>query len=317
MKFPMKWWAQLLLLVILAGVLYLLNSMYPGLLGRIKTMSAPSSVSVADSVEEKEGTAADIYTLMLVTEKGEKASVQSTDFLKHGQYFESSSSGEIYYAAVVDLCEHSATYTMRRFPSMTSKNFRTYPRDQRYGTDGVSVYYNDNVGFDAGDCSTKHAPKILDSADPKTFEPKIVSSFNISQGNYSQGFYSRDAKSVFHGLRILSGVDPKTFQLTESVAITKDKNHIYLWDELIPKADPATYSIVLHTAGGRGTVYGRDKDSAFVNYCRLEGVDPESFSAVTNTGSDTFRVDTSDKSGPFSIDVSQNAGVTASCKVIR
>jgi len=263
----------------------------------------------------------------LATNSGE-TDLQVDQLLTTGSfYFQNRETGELYNLISYDNYSNPSTYKLtayklKKIEGIDHNNFYVYQKDIRYATDLKNVYLDEwtPTGFTSSldyryslQSDYIFSLQILEGADPKTFEPNIITTFPVSQGNTYQGFYSRDTKTVFYGSEALEGVDAQTFKISENVSITSDKNHVYLWNKIIPLADPATYTIIFDgSAAGRGTVYGKDKNNVFVDYCLLTGVDSNSFT-IKDWG-----IEYSDKQGIFSIDLRKNEErIVESCGVTR
>lgn len=258
---------------------------------------------------------APIGTYKLIVVNGSEIDLQAENLLQNGLYYKDRELGKIYHVAFRDDCAEQKTIKLKPVEYVNSDEFSVYKKDGRYARDLQKVYFDEwQIDFS---CENSYTLQILQGADPETFEPKIVTTFPVSQGNTFQGLYSRDSKTVFYGSEVLVGADSETFRISENVSVTSDKNHVYLWNEIIPGADPSTYTIVRdYSAAGRGTIYGKDKNSVFVDYCLLKGVDATSFSITwnQNLGKDEFV----DKSGIFRIELEKSkTGDTGSCNVIR
>ncbi len=265
----------------------------------------------------------------LVTNSGE-TNLQVDQLLTTGGfYFQNRGTGELYNLISYDDYSNQSTINtpllkLKKIEDVNYNNFYVYQKDTRYATDLKNVYYIEwtPTGFTSSlnyrysvQSDYNYTLQILRGADLKTFEPNIVTTFPISQGNGFQGLYSRDIKTVFYGSEALEGVDAPTFKLSEDVSITSDKNRVYLWNKIIPLADPETYIIIFDgSADGRGTVYGKDKNNVFVDYCLLTGIDPNSFSINWNRDPTEY----ADKQGVFNIDLQKNKErIVESCIVVR
>ena len=187
------------------------------------------------------------------------------------------------------------------------KGFSIFEIDYRYAHDLTNVYAVLSVPW-----SPVYVFGVIEEADLLTFEPKIVEQFDVSQGNTFQGWISRDKNNVYYKHEIFEHADPESFEISENVSINKDKNNVYLWRKILPKADPQTYEILLdESAAGSGTVYGKDKNDFFVDYCMVSEVDVASvnFEYVPGEG----RV-FSDKNGVFIIEHNEESNA---CSVVR
>jgi hypothetical protein len=158
------------------------------------------------------------------------------------------------------------------------ETFQVDEFSSEYATDKSNVYYFWRTPFEA---SSNDGVKIIEGADPDTFEAKIVRLFPVSQGNTYQGRISRDDTSVFYRGDVIDGADPNTYTVGENVSINFDDDDVFLWHEKIPKADPKTYEVIFDTSGaGRGTVFGRDsqqcyRDSEVINCSDVPSTEQE------------------------------------------
>ena len=144
-------------------------------------------------------------------------------------------------------------------------NFSNYKKDENY------VYY----GTD-----------IVDGADPKTFsiineefakdKSHIYYEGDMLEDSDSSTFVvgsiPKDKTNVYLLLtcedniwdqcyRKVDGADPLTFQLF-SYGFSKDKSHVFYNTEIIPEADPITFTI--HDGGKYDYTYGYDKNYIFI-----------------------------------------------------
>lgn len=196
---------------------------------------------------------------------------------------------------------------LRHASAINLNNFSVYENDSRYAHDSIKVYAVLSIPW-----SEDYEFGVIEEADPLTFKPKIVEQFDVSQGNGFQGWISRDKNHVYYKYEIFEHADPKSFVISENVSINKDKNNVYLWRKILPKADPQTYEILLdESAAHPGTVYGKDKNNFFVDYCTVSGTDTPSvkFEYIPGEGR-RF----SDKNGIFTIDHSKEQNT---CSVVR
>ena len=203
---------------------------------------------------------APIGTYKLIVANDSEIDLRADNLLQNGLYYKDRESGKIYYTVFRDDCVEQKTVKLKLTEDVNSDKFFVYKKDGRYARDLQKVYFDEwQIDFS---CANSYTLQILPGADPETFEPKIVTTFPVSQGNTFQGLYSRDSKTVFYGSEVLAGADSETFRISENVSITSDRNHVYLWNEIIPGADPSFYTIVRdYSAAGRGTVYGKDKNN--------------------------------------------------------
>jgi len=272
-----------------------------------------------ESIQSNESTPSNAYKLYkLIDVKGVESELQAENLIQNGLYYKDRKSGEIYYLAFDNsFDDERPIYKLKSIEGVNNDKFFVYQKDGRYATDLKNVYFVKDEEASVFGGSGNYSLHVLRGADPKTFEPKIVTNFPVSQGNYFQGLYSRDSKTVFYGSTPLPDVDAETFKISDHVSVTSDKNHVYLWNKTIPGADPLTYVVIAdYSAEGRGTVYGKDKNGVFVDYCLLRGVDAESFSINwnQNLGKDEFI----DRFGIFNIERRENeAGSVELCSVIR
>jgi len=187
------------------------------------------------------------------------------DYRVLGDYYISLVTDEVFYYTGDGVILESLVL----IEGFTSSEFQLYKEDlySRYATDGVLVYIVDN--FDPF-CDCPNELRILNEADPDTFEPYIVSKFNISQGNTYQAWISRDKEKVFYQNTVIEGADAKTFRVGEDVPINYDAENVFLYYKIIPDADPNTYQVIFHTGTeGRGKVFGKDATSCFFEYQKI------------------------------------------------
>jgi len=222
-------------------------------------------------------------------------------------YFLDDNSQKIYYLENY-LDENSVR--LKHAPNVNFNDFSIYENDSRYAHDSVSVYAVLPVPF-LGESSQDFG--IIKEADPQTFEPQIVKQFDVSQGNFFQSFISRDKNHVYYRYDIFEHADPQSFVMTNYVSINKDRTNVYLWMKIVPGADPQTYEILRDmSAAGPGTVYGKDKNNFFIDYCMVSGVDTAS--VKVEFAPPNWEVRLSDMGGEFAIDYSEEQNT---CLVIR
>jgi len=223
--------------------------------------------------------------------------------LKGGSFFIDSRNSDVFYTSYLDYCaEREPEYSreLKKIEGVIGSNFYVYWKYPVYAADGEKVYFNRQyIGEDMG-CSEKWTLAVLQDADPNTFEPKIVTNFNISQGNSFQALYAKDEDTVWYDGQVLEGVDAGTFEVTDTVRITKDKNNVYLSNVIIPGADPETFIVKMDVH--RGEIYATDKNNLFISFCAVSGVDLNTFEFVKYGGADNEYKDTlRDKDGEFQV----------------
>lgn len=148
---------------------------------------------------------------------------------------------------------------------LATSSMKIFQKDQRYTTDGVHVYFTDDLDRSDGDLDP--ITSVMSKADPATFEPKIVESFAVAQGNTYRSWVSRDKNYVFYQDQIIDGADPVTFTFDEEVPITKDVDDVFLDFKILPNADPETYKVIFNTSTTfLGKVFGQDKNNCYLNY---------------------------------------------------
>ncbi|MEX0672472.1 MAG: DKNYY domain-containing protein [Candidatus Paceibacterota bacterium] len=303
-------------IIVAVGVSVLLTALVVGF-GVYFVMSKfadPQKQTGSDLVTETEGVN-DISELVLQDvvdeivyveqESGELAQLDTNKLKKAGRYYYVDIEAQKIYYLKKNIDGDSVQ--LGNATTIDSKSFSIYKNDNRYAHDLINVYAVLSIPW-----SSDYEFGVIEKADPLTFEPKIVEQFDVSQGNTFQGWISRDKNNVYYKYEIFEHADPKSFEISENVSINKDKNNVYLWREILPKADPQTYEILLdESAAGRGTVYGKDKNNLFVDYCTLSGVDTASvnFEYVPNKG----RV-FSDKNGVFTIKHDEESNT---CSIVR
>lgn len=93
--------------------------------------------------------------------------------------------------------------------------------------DGMGYYIKDKNYVFFSDYSYHYDFKIIDGADPKTFEL-------IGKQNVWMGAYTKDKRYIYFGLKRMDGVDRESFTVTELGGnIAKDKNHSYFKDKIV------------------------------------------------------------------------------------
>lgn len=251
----------------------------------------------------------------LISNSDNETELSAQELLQNGLYYKNTVSGELYYIIFEDNCSDQKIYKLKPLSGIENNNLFVYKKDGRYATDFKNVYFDEwQTDFD---CSGDYELHILPGSDPKTFEPNIETIFDIPQGNTFRGLYSRDLKAVFYGAEILDRIDVKTFKISKDILITSDKNYVYLWNKIIPNADPSTYVVIRNDGSSvRGVVYGKDKNNVFVDRCLLKGVDSNSFE-----NKDLKSGEFIDKFGVFDIKLyeerTEDSFEIVSCNVIR
>ncbi len=148
---------------------------------------------------------------------------------------------------------------------LATSSMKLFQKDQRYTTDGVNVYLTDDLEPFGGGLNPD--TYVIQSADPATFEPKIVESFTVSQGNSYRNWVSSDKNHVYYQDKIIEGADPSSFTFDEEVPITKDVDDVFLDFKKLPNADPVTYKVIFNTSSDfLGKVFGQDKNNCYLNY---------------------------------------------------
>ncbi len=139
-------------------------------------------------------------------------------------------------------------------------------------TEDFYVYNHNRVFYDSGFGKTSTTvyfqDKVIQDADPKTFQP-------------IDGYFSRDHQYVFCGSEIIVGADPETFSPFEiyesSRGFNYDKNHVYYMTEIVENADPETF-VTWEDSG-----YGKDKNHVFFEKHLLTEANPETFEPINTT----------------------------------
>jgi hypothetical protein len=123
---------------------------------------------------------------------------------------------------------------------------------------------------------------LIPGADPKTFE-------SIPGAGY--GYY-RDQNHVYLYEKVIPEANPASFRSSLETApypvYSQDDKHVYVSGNLVPEADVKTFEVL-----GQGT-YGRDSQHVFYRGKIIEGADPQSFE-VTAGDDDDSPTDAKDK----------------------
>ncbi|MFC1810648.1 DKNYY domain-containing protein [Patescibacteria group bacterium] len=151
-----------------------------------------------------------------------------------------------------------------------------YAEDEYY-IDEDAAYYISNI-------PTKNQRRIIESADPSTFEV-------IGDG------YSKDGNSAYWIDKTIENSDPDTFIVLEN-GYEKDKDRVYFRDLVLEDADPNTFEIINHEISYRYCAnYGRDENTVWKNSSEILGRDPSTFKLI-----DRECVYSKDKNGVYLID---------------
>jgi len=157
----------------------------------------------------------------------------------------------------------------------------------RYATDGKYVYAF-RAAFEF--CDVVSGFTVIPNVDLASFE--ILNSYYSKDKNQVFKTSLRETEGrrldsdtqeiIFSANMIVLNADPETFRLYDRnmrmFGITLDKNNVYLGDKIIPNADPGSFEIIRDfSAFGPGTIYARDDNSVFIDYCLLSGVQPDEF----------------------------------------
>jgi len=90
------------------------------------------------------------------------------------------------------------------------------------------------------------------------------------------GYAKTDSAVFVHG-KVLSGIDPASFQVFENSSYARDRTSVLVDGEVIPGADPATFEVlaapVRHARDRRHVYYGKKV---------VEGADPASIAQISN-----------------------------------
>lgn len=261
----------------------------------------------------------------LIGTDGQEKELQNSELFENGNYYKHRATGEI-YSIIYDESE------CNRIDGLNSKSlklkkiatkgdfFAVYQKDKRYATDSKNVYFTDLPEQEPG-CNYDLNIKIVKGANPNTFEPRIETLSGMNSGNFFNGIYARDNKNIFFGAEKLNVADRETFRLTEDVPITIDKFNVYLWNEIIPKANPETYIVVENYSGhSQGTVYGMDENHVFIDYCLMIDVDMKTFEITSKNRPRVgdYEDEFLDKYGRFKINADTRYTVKAdSCPIVR
>lgn len=108
---------------------------------------------------------------------------------------------------------------------------------------------------------------LLPETDPNTFV--------FIDGKFST--YAKDATHVYLHCQVLPTADPKTFTLVEdgnAVYYSKDATHVYFEAEVIAGADPQTFTVLEDIHSG---FFSKDWQHVYIGTEILTGADPETF----------------------------------------
>lgn len=137
-------------------------------------------------------------------------------------------------------------------PELDPKTFM--PIDTLYAKDSKKVYMNQKqIISDSED-------NFVTGADPATFI--VLQEPSASGGTYlgTESLYAKDARHVYFGGDVITGADPKTFQVV-TARFGKDAQHVYLMTEVVPEADATTF-----VADPSGSAWmGMDKNGTWNN----------------------------------------------------
>lgn len=159
---------------------------------------------------------------------------------------------------------HTEHISFIEIPGANVNSFQVDENHSDFAKDDTNVYYYWWSPFEPSDTD---GVRIIEGADPETFEAKIVRLFNVSQGNTYQGWISRDKNHVYYRDEVIPGANPHTYVVGENVSVNYDDDNVFLWHEAIPRADPESYTIVFDTSSAaRGTVFGRDVNNCYKDY---------------------------------------------------
>jgi len=235
----------------------------------ISTSTKESGIDYKSELSQFDKPAVGKYKL--VNDNGEEQLLNTDDLLQNGNFFKNKLTGAIYYIAEDAGLDGGDSMKLKLMPSLDNDNFYVYKISGSYATDLKNVYVDAWIA-DTG--PSVYILSILKGADYKTFNFVVGAGFGKS--------YEKDAKTVFYNNEPLSGVDANSFKI--SVGFTSDKNHVYLDNKIIPEADPLSYQLLYQywhsegmSSGPLQLNYGKDNNYVFADYCKLSGVDANSF----------------------------------------
>lgn len=179
---------------------------------------------------------------------------------------------------------------LAKLEGVNSSDFKVYDSlyTDRYATDGKEVYVSWST-FEY--CDIVSGVSVLSNADPLSFDPINInyskdknSVFKVGLPDIQSYRSSPNARDIIYmeNTKILDR-DPETFRLYDPRArfinvISLDKESVYLDDTKLINADPDSFQIVqTWGSGGRATLFSRDKDNVFIDYCLLGGVHADDF----------------------------------------
>lgn len=142
------------------------------------------------------------------------------------------------------------------------------------GHDSERVYFEQELvpGVDVASLKVIRKPLFHDKKDyyykTKPLHVADVESFKIIKWYYDS-FWAKDSRYAYFKDRRFEA-DVSTFKV-ESMAIAKDKYHVYYFGDLIPDADPSTFKQI------DNSVYFRDKSRIWCGSDLLEDVDYQTF----------------------------------------
>lgn len=259
----------------------------------------------------------------LIGPDGSETELPAAELLQNGLYFKHRTSGEIYHTSYDESpCSDMIRMNLKKIENVRSDEFAVYARHEGYARDAKQVYFVTPYYLILKEqelaCEDNYEFLRVADADPDSFVPDMQTLFDISRGNLHLGIYARDAKKIFFGVDAVPGADPESFRLTEDVPVTNDKNHVYFWNKIIPEADPASYTVVKNLgAATAGTVYGKDKNHVYIDYCQLQDVDLETFRFISRAYRE-FEDELADKYGPFRVRADKRFFIQpGSCPVVR
>ncbi|MEI7511034.1 MAG: DKNYY domain-containing protein [Candidatus Peregrinibacteria bacterium] len=150
-------------------------------------------------------------------------------------------------------------------PNADIKTF-TPIKSSNYAKDKNRAYYLKPVYIHYGDY--RYYTHTLENIDTESFE---VLSTEPPDGNLIKDF-AKDKNHVFLGDEIIVGADPQKFSFIRN-EYQKDKNKVYWNGQSLPSADPNTFEIL-------GNSYGKDKKNVYWKDKKILRADPESLQNV-------------------------------------
>ena len=273
--------------------------------GKVKNTAVVESVSFIQSISTSSDNAIEVQPEVSTTEIALQGDIE-----KIGLYSIVRGEQKVYYPTHDNESDSPTTTPIKliEIPGVDSQTFKVLENEsfKFYAQDKNNVYFLES-NFWSGEVTFK----ILEGADPETFEAYIVTQFPISQGNTYQNFYAWDNDFVYYRGNKIKGADPKTFVLSDEIPLSTDVDTVFLYAMPLPGADPITYQFIASTGThAPGAVYGKDNSVFYINYCTFDTVDVDSLEVV-NAYKHHFR----DISGEFIINFTTHPSTTSCAEI--